>query len=568
MRNYFEECSRLIRESSFDRLSPVSGPAPQLFNWVTEIFEGIHLQQRPAARALTWTNGTDTLHFSFAALSRSSNQLLNFLRRRGAAPGDVLYTQLPLCPENWTCYLAAIKGGMPLAPAAPLLNVHDLVYRFGKLQPRVIISDPESAARIEEAELASGHSAHIRVLIHGSREGWYNFTDIDMEPAEATAANTKADDPLFLFFTSGTTGMPKVVTHAHLHYPLGHLSTAAWLGLTDKDIHYNIAQPGWAKFAWSSFFAPWNTGACIFSYTSPGRFHAATQLRMIREYGVTSFCAPPTVWRMFILENLDHFSSSLRNCVSAGEPLNPEIIDTWLKKTGITIRDGYGQTETTCLVANLPGQPVKPGSMGKPVFLYDIHIVDDEGNPLPVTETGNVAVRLSSSQLNGLLKGYYQEPERDQLIFRHGFYYTGDKANFDEDGYLWFVGRDDDVIKTSDYRVGPFEIESMLLEHPAVAESAVVGSPHAVKGFIVKAFILLAPGYTGSEELAHDIFSFARKNIAPYKMPRLIEFAEEFPKTISGKIRRVELRMMEAQQKATGQKKAGEFEYRHTEEKQ
>jgi len=564
MKNYFEKCSRLIREDAFDQLQPAATPAPLLFNWVAEIFEGIHLQQRPDASALIWTDGDHTLRFSFAQLSRKSNQLLNFIRRLGGAEGDILYAQLPLCPENWICYLAAIKGGIPLAPATPLLNVHDLVYRFGKLQPGIIVSDAESAPRIEEAELISGHSPRIRLLTQGSREGWYSFADIDRELTAATAAGTKSDDPIFLFFTSGTTGMPKIVMHSHLHYPLGHLSTAAWLGLTDKDIHYNIAQPGWAKFAWSSFFAPWNTGACIFSYASAGRFHAATQLQVIRDYGVTSFCAPPTVWRMFILENLDHFSSSLRSCVSAEEPLNPEIIDIWLKKTGIIIRDGYGQTESTCLVANLPGQTIKPGSMGKPVFLYDIHIVDDEGHPLPVTETGNVVVKLQPAQLNGLLRGYYREPERDQHIFKHGFYFTGDKASFDEDGYLWFIGRDDDVIKTSDYRVGPFEIESMLLEHPAVAESAVVGSPHTVKGYIVKAFILLAPGYTASEELANDIFSFARKNIAPYKIPRLLEFAEELPKTVSGKIRRVELRMAEARQKASANKNPAEFEYRYS----
>lgn len=561
MKHYFEKCRQLISQQAFDQLKPFSGVLPQHFNWVAEVFEGIHLQQRPNATALIWANESKTLHFSFAELSEKSNQLLNLLRRLGALPGNILYAQLPLCPENWICYLAAIKGGMPLAPAAPLLNVHDLVYRFAKLRPAIIISDPDSAAKIEEAEQLSGHSPAIRLLTQGKRKGWHTLDASELEPEKATAANTKIDDPLFLFFTSGTTGMPKIVMHTQLHYPVGHLSTAAWLGLSENDIHYNIAQPGWAKFAWSSFFAPWNMGACVFSYAPAGRFHAATQLQAISQHQVTSFCAPPTVWRMLILENLDQYKHSLRSCVSAGEPLNPEIIDSWLQHTGLTIRDGYGQTEATCLVANLPGEVLKPGSMGKPCFLYHIVVVDDDGNVLPKTEIGNVAIRLQDSPLNGLLSGYYQEPERSRKLFQNGLYFTGDKANFDEEGYLWFVGRDDDVIKTSDYRVGPFEIESMLLEHPAIAESAVVGSPHPVKGAIIKAFIITAPGYAPSEELALAIFSFARKNIAPYKVPRLLEFVAELPKTISGKIRRVELRMTEAQNKAANKKSSSEFEY-------
>jgi len=353
--------------------------------------------------------------------------------------------------------------------------------------------------------------------------------------------------------------MPKVVTHTHFSYPFGHLTTASWIGLKKDDIHYNISQPGWAKFAWSSFFAPWSVGATVFAFYQTTRFNAKEHLSMLEKYKITTFCAPPTALRMLILEDLKSYSFALKECVAAGEPLNPEIIDAWKKGTGLILRDGYGQTESTCLIGNLPGDKLKYGSMGKPTFLYDIVIADDEGNQLPANEEGNITVRTNVQKPNGLFAEYFGDPEKKKDVFKHDLYYTGDKAYIDGDSYIWFVGRDDDVIKTSDYRVGPFEVESILLEHESVVESAVVGSPHAIKSSVVKAFVVLNSAYSPNQNTADEIFAFAKKNLAFYKTPRIIEFVTELPKTISGKIRRVELRANEAQKKLQQQK--GEYEY-------
>jgi acetyl-CoA synthetase len=382
---------------------------------------------------------------------------------------------------------------------------------------------------------------------------------IDTEEKEAIAADTNKDDDLFWFFTSGTTGMPKVVEHTQASYPLGHLTTAAWIGLKPGDKHYNISQPGWAKFAWSCVFAPLNIGATIFVYASTGKFSAGKQLQIIQDHKITTLCAPPTALRLLINENLREYIFSLRECVSAGEPLNAEIIKIWKDGTGLELRDGYGQTESTCMICNLPGSQLRFGSMGKPTFLYDMIIADPEGNELPVHETGQIAVRIHNDRFNGIFRSYIGDEEKQKAVFRHGLYYTCDKAYKDEDGYYWFVGRDDDVIKSSDYRIGPFEIESVLLELDEVLESAVVGTPHPLKGQEVKAFVVLVAGIDPSEELSHKIFHYCKKQLAPYKIPRLIEFVTELPKTISGKIRRIELRAAEEQKKATKENRGNEY---------
>ncbi len=561
MEKLFREIRTLIANKDFETLASLDVPRPEKFNWAREIFEGIHVNDTPDATALLWTNGTETHPYSFKEISRLSNQLLNFLRGKGAEQDDVLLTQMGLQPINWLTILATIKGGLRMIPAATILGVHDIVYRFGKLMPKIVIADAENAPKIEEAELLSGNTVHIKIIAEGTREGWYSWADIATERGMATSADTRADAPLFLFFTSGTTGMPKVVTHTHLSYPLGHLTTASWICLQQGDTHYNISQPGWAKFAWSSFFAPWNIGATIFAYHHSGRFNAKETLGMIERHKITTFCAPPTVLRLLILEDLRAYKFSFRECVAAGEPLNPEVIEQWKNTTGILIRDGFGQTESTCIVGNLPGHKVKFGSMGKPLFLYEVVIADDDGNVLPDGEEGNICVNMDTTRPNGIFTDYFGDPEKKKSVFKNGLYYTGDKAYRDEDGYIWFVGRDDDVIKSSDYRVGPFEVESVLLEHEAVQESAVVGSPHSIKGFEVKAFVVINKGYEPNSSLADELYSFARKNLAPYKMPRLIEFVTELPKTISGKIRRVELRAQEAEGKAKGLKPGHEYAY-------
>lgn len=545
--NTFRLIQKMIAEREFAALRDLIIVKPKKFNWVAEVFEKINVQDHPNDRALIWTDGAQTKTFSFEDLSILCNHFLNFLRQHGVHSNAVIFSQLPLLPENWLTTLVAIKGGFRLVPAATILSVNDIVYRFGKLKPEVVIADSENAAKIDEAEVLSGEFISLKISVNGTRQGWVSFEKMYDESRMADAADTNADDPLFLFFTSGTTGMPKVVTHTHLSYPIGHLTTASWIGIKQGDVHYNISQPGWAKFAWSSFFAPWNVGATIFAFYQKGRFNAGEQLSMIEKHKITTFCAPPTALRMLILEDLKSYSFKLRECVAAGEPLNPEIIEVWKNGTGLTIRDGYGQTESTLLVANLPDGQLKYGSMGKPTFLYDIIIADEDGNELPVNEEGDITVKTDTGKPNGLFTEYFGEPDKEKEVFRHHLYYTGDKAYKDDDGYIWFVGRDDDVIKSSDYRVGPFEVESVLLEHECVVESAVVGSRHAVRGFVIKAFIVLNAGYTPDEQNAKEIFTFAKKNLAAYKTPRIIEFVTELPKTISGKIRRVELRAGEEQ---------------------
>ena len=561
MEKLFREIRELIAEHKFDELRALDIPKPNTFNWVKEVFENIHVKDTPDVTALLWTNGIEVNRYSFREMGNLSNRLLNFLRNKGIRQNDVLLTQMALQPINWLAILATIKGGYRMIPAATILGVHDIVYRFGKLMPEVVIADADNAPKIDDAEELSGKTVRVKIIAEGKREGWYSVEDMECESNVADAADTKPDDPLFLFFTSGTTGMPKVVIHTHISYPLGHMTTASWAGLKQGDVHYNISQPGWAKFAWSSFFAPWGVGATIFAYHQPGRFSAAETLSLIEKHKITTFCAPPTVLRMLILEDLGAYKFSFRECVAAGEPLNPEVIEQWQKGTGILIRDGFGQTESTCVVGNLPGRKVKFGSMGKPTFLYDVVIADDEGNIQSNGEEGNICVKMDTGKPNGIFNDYFGDAEKKKSVFKHGLYYTGDKAYRDADGYIWFVGRDDDVIKSSDYRVGPFEVESVLLEHEAVQESAVVGSPHAIKGFEVKAFIVLNKEYTAGSEVAGELFGYARKNLAPYKMPRIIEFVNELPKTISGKIRRVELRAKEAESKAKQINQEHEYVY-------
>lgn len=561
MKDLFNAVQKILENKTYDDLSRLKFDIPTHFNWVQEIFEGIHVHNTPSKTALLWTDGTNTVTYSFISLYERYNQLINFLNDKGIRQGDTILTQLMLQQINWVATLAAIKAGFQMVPAAAILDAKDLAYRFGKTNPKVIISDLENAQKIEEAEALSGHLILVKLIAEGTREGWYSLSELDGYTTTTQGALTQPHDTLFMFFTSGTTGMPKIVCHTHLSLPLGHLTTSSWIGLNSSDIHYNISQPGWAKFTWSSIFAPWNVGATVFAYHTTARFNAQTTLSLLEKHKITTLCAPPTVYRLFIQENLAAYQFSLKECVAAGEPLNPEIIEAWKKGTHLTIRDGFGQTESTCMVANLPGHPLKYGSMGKPTFLYEVLIADDEGNELPAYEEGNICVRTHTGKPNGLFKGYLYDKVKESEVFQNGVYFTGDKAYQDSDGYVWFVGRDDDVIKASDYRIGPFEVESILLEHPAVIESAVVASPHLIKGFEVKAFIILADFKEASEHLAIDLFNYSRSHLAPYKMPRKIEFVKELPKTISGKIRRVELRALQAERIAKGLEIPFEFQY-------
>ncbi|MGP8136177.1 MAG: AMP-binding protein, partial [Thermoplasmata archaeon] len=454
-----------------------------------------------------------------------------------------------------------IKGGFVLVPAATILLASDIEYRFRQLRPGAVLADPVSAKKIDWTEQSTGQPIPIKLVAGGERPGWTSVDASRTEPADAAAATTRPNDPLFQFFTSGTTGLPKIVTHTHASYPIGHLTTSVWIGVRPDDVHSNISQAGWAKFAWSSIFAAWNVGATVFSYYYSGRFDARRQLEALQDHGVTTFCAPPTVWRMFILEDLSKYRFRFRECVSAGEPLNPEVIDAWRKGTGVTLRDGYGQTESTLMLGNFPGREVKAGSVGWPSFLYDMRVVDEQGREAEAGVEGNIAVHLTPRP-PGLFAGYLgAPPEVTARSFRGEWYYTGDRAYRDTDGRFWFVGRADDVIKSSDYRVGPFEVESALTEHPAVAEAAVVGSPDPLRGALVKAFVILKPGQIASAELARDIFMFSRTRLAAYKIPRILEFCSELPKTISGKIRRTDLRATESEARSRKERRPNEFLY-------
>jgi len=552
----------LVERGDLDTLGRSAIGVPEKFNWAAEVFEGRHVRRTPDRQALVWADDRGhELRLSYRTFVESGNRFLNLLRRLGLKEKQTVFVMLPVYPEVWFSYYAAIKGGFVLVPAATILTASDIEYRFRQIRPSAVIADPVSAKKIDWAEMSLGQPIPIKLIVDGERPGWTGVDERQTEPPDASSAATQSGDPLFLFFTSGTTGHPKVVVHTHASYPIGHLTTSAWIGVRPGDVHANISQAGWAKFAWSSFFAPWNVGATSFAYHYSGRFDAPRQLEALQDHGVTTFCAPPTVWRMFILEDLSKYHFRFRECVSAGEPLNPEVIDAWRKGTGVTLRDGYGQTESTLMVGNLPGREIKAGSVGWPSFLYDVRVVDEHGVETDPGKEGNIGVHLQPRP-PGLFAGYLgASPEVMAKAFLGEWYFTGDRAYRDPDGRFWFVGRADDVIKSSDYRIGPFEVESALTEHPSVAEAAVVGSPDPIRGSLVKAFVILRPGQAPSPELARDIFVFCRTKLAPYKIPRIIEFCAELPKTLSGKIRRAELRVAESEARQRKERPPDEFLY-------
>ena len=525
------------------------------WNWGVQYFDGF-MVDRASWPALVWVDDElletgDSLVKSYHELREESNRLANGLESMGLGKGDSVLVMTGNIPELFTVFLALIKTGMPGVPATVLLTPDDVLDRVRRARVRAVIGDRVSYEKIEAVRdklEAAGVSLFIAVD-EGHPRGWTHIGDVmGQGGASYTRVVTNADDLALIYFTSGTTARPKMVFHTHASYPAGHLTTMYWVGAREGWKHYNISSPGWAKWAWSTFFTAFNSGATSMVYAYK-RFNAPRVLRFISEYGVNSLCAPPTVWRMFILEDLSKYNfDELRSAVSAGEPLNPKVIEKVRGDVGVTIREGYGQTETTLQIGFFPGMQVKPGSMGKPAPGYDIVLVDPEGNPVPPGEDGQIAIRIEPERPLGLMKGY-DNPAKNQQVFRLGLYWTGDVATMDKEGYFYFVGRADDVFKSSDYRISPFEVESELIKHPAVAEVAVVPSPHPIKWTVPKAYILLKPGYKPSPELARDIFEFARKNMAPYKRPRIIQFVDELPKTISGKIRRVQLRRREMERR-------------------
>jgi acetyl-CoA synthetase len=540
-----------LREDHAAAVRDFRWPRLAHFNWALDHFDGMAQGNDAPALWIVEADGTEH-RASFAQLSRRSAQLANWLRSQGVRRGDRILLMLGNEPALWETMLAAMKLGAVVIPATSLLTPDDLADRIERGQVRHVLTNAAQTGKFAQLP-----GSYTRICVGAAPAGWLAYADADAAPTDfAPDGPTLPSDPLLLYFTSGTTSKPKLVLHTHESYPVGHLSTMYWLGLRPGDVHLNISSPGWAKHAWSCFFAPWNAGACVFIHNTP-RFAAPALLETLARCRVTSLCAPPTVWRLLIQEDLAAWRPklALNSVVGAGEPLNPEIIEQVQSAWSLRLRDGYGQTETTAQVGNSPGLPVKAGSMGLPLPGFRIALIDADGHE---ADEGEVCIDLRERP-TGLMVGYQDSAEKTAEAMRDGYYHTGDTAARDADGYLTFVGRADDVFKASDYRISPFELESALIEHEAVAEVAVVPSPDPVRLAVPKAYLLLAPGRRGDAALAEDILAFARRQLAPYKRVRRIEFVDELPKTISGKIRRVQLRAQEATRFAAGERGAAEY---------
>ncbi|MFF5857333.1 AMP-binding protein [Streptomyces sp. NPDC012751] len=509
-------------------------PRPDHFNWALDWFDVIAAGNDRTALHIVEEDGTET-RLSFAELSERSTRVARWLRERGVAAEDRVLVMLGNQAELWETALAAMKLRAVVIPATPLLGPADLCDRVERGRVRHVVVRAEDTAKFAEVP-----GTYTRISVGGlPEEGWEPYEDAYTAPADFVPEGpTLADDPLMLYFTSGTTARPKLVEHTHTSYPIGHLATMYWIGLKPGDVHLNISSPGWAKHAWSNLFAPWNAEATvfIFNYT---RFDAARLMAEMERAGVTTFCAPPTVWRMLIQADLTRSRGVPREAVAAGEPLNPEVIEQVRRAWGVTIRDGFGQTETAVQVSNSPGQRLKTGSMGRPSPGFRVELLDPVSGAPGVTE-GEIALDLGERPV-GLMTGYHGDPDRTAEAMAGGYYRTGDIATRDEEGYLTYIGRSDDVFKASDYKVSPFEVESALLEHAAVAEAAVVPAPDELRLAVPKAYVVLAEGWEPGPGTAKAVFEHSRRVLAPYKRIRRLEFGT-LPKTVSGKIRRIELR--------------------------
>jgi acetyl-CoA synthetase len=523
-------------------------PDVEQFNWALDWFDGELARGDTAHQPALIIVGDGAARLTFAELSERSNRVANGLRALGVKRGDRILLMLGNVVPLWEVMLASMKLGAVVIPATTLLASNDLADRFERGRARHVVTNSTETGKFEDLD-----SRLTRIAVGDPVAGWSRYDELLAAPAEFEPdGETNADDPLLLYFTSGTTAKPKLVLHSHRSYPVGHLSTMYVLGVLPGDIHLNVSSPGWAKHAWSCFFAPWNVGAAVF-IASQGRFNARTMLDTIAANKVTTLCAPPTVWRMLIQEDLKSVRHSLRELLGAGEPLNPEVIDQVKAAWGLTIRDFYGQTETTAQVGNPPGQPIKAGSMGRPLPGYRTLLLDPDDRE---AEEGELSLALDPPPA-GLMRGY-QQADGSIAGLTGTAYRTGDVASRDADGYLTYVGRADDVFKAADYRISPFELESVLIEHPAVIEAAVVPAPDPLRLAVPKAYVTLVAGAIGDRATALSIFQHLRERLAPFKRVRRLEFYE-LPKTISGKIRRVELRQMENQRAAAGAREPAEF---------
>jgi len=529
---------------------------PERFSFPIDVFD-----KWENRLALFWTDGSTEIKLTFNELKILSSKGAGAFKNMGINKGDKVLVMLPNIPEWWEIMLGLMRLNAIPIPATTLLTAKDIRYRLSAADIKAIIAADEEAQKIEEAVDMQGH-APILIIINPSvfpltkggiegwceRQGWHNYIKERNKADANTGKRALSDEPSIIYFTSGTTGPPKMVLHTQASYPLAHIITGKyWLDLRPEDIHWNISDTGWAKAAWSSLFGPWNMGATIFSFYKKGKFDPALTIEIMQKYPITTFCGPPTAYRMMAKEiSAEKFRfKSLRHFVAAGEPLNKEIINIWKERTGLYIYDGYGQTETVNVLANFRCLSVKPGSMGVPAPGFIVDIVDENGNIVCPDTEGDIAIKIKPKRPVGLFKEYFGNPEATEKTIKGDWYLTGDRAYKDDDGYFWFVARADDIILTSGYRIGPFEIESVLIGHPAVKESAVVASPDEVRGEVVKAFVVLTEAHTPSDALKKELQEFVKKHTTPYKYPRKIEFVEELPKTISGKIKRKELKMRE-----------------------
>lgn len=522
---------------------------PENFNFAYDVADEL-AKTRPDGRALIWCNDKgEERHFTYAQMKYYSDKTANYLASLGIKKGDAVMLILKRRYEFWFCILALHKLGAIAVPATHLLTSNDLIYRnnAASIKAVIAVAEDEVMEHIDDAQRKSP-TLELKIAVGDKcREGWHDFNR-EMEEASPDFQRPTGDmatvnsDISLLYFTSGTTGQPKMVQH-NFTYPLGHILTAKyWQNVRKDGLHLTVADTGWAKAVWGKLYGQWICECAVFVYDFD-HFNPHEMLEVISAHNITSFCAPPTIYRFLIKEDLTKYDlSSLEYCVVAGEPLNPEVYNQFYKATGLKLMEGYGQTELTVAIATVPGMEPKPGSMGKPVPGYDIDILDEQGRSCDVGEEGQIVVYTDRSQPVGMFDGYYRDSEKTKNVWHDGIYYTGDMAWKDEDGYFWFVGRADDVIKSSGYKIGPFEVESALLEHPAVLECAITGVPHEIRGQVVKATIVLTRGYTASEELKVELQDHVKRVTAPYKYPRIVEFVDELPKTISGKIRRVEIR--------------------------
>ncbi|XP_050761818.1 acyl-coenzyme A synthetase ACSM3, mitochondrial-like [Gymnogyps californianus] len=541
--------------SYYDSINQCKNELPEYFNFASDVLdEWSRLEKdgrRPANPAFWWVNDEgEEVKWSFEELGFLSRKAANILSEAcGLQREDRVIVVLPRVPEWWLLNVACMRTGIVFIPGTSQLTAKDILYRLQASKAKCIITNDTLAPAVESVMLDCQFLKSKLIVAKGSRDGWLNLKELfAVTSADHKCVKTRSHDPMLIYFTSGSTGPPKMVVQSHSSYGIGFATSGRyWMNLTPSDIMWNTSDTGWVKSAWSSVFAPWICGSCVFVHSMP-QFKPVVIAETLSRYPITAFCTAPTAYRMLVQHDLSSYKfTSLKHCVSGGEPLNPEVMAKWKIQTGLDIYEGYGQTETVTICANMKGMEIKPGSLGQAVPPYDVQIVDDDGAILPAGEEGNIAVRVQPTRPFCLFSEYLDNPEKTAASVCGNFYVTGDRGIMDEEGYVWFVGRADDIINSSGYRIGPFEVESALIQHPAVSESAVVSSPDPIRGEVVKAFIVLAPAFVSHdpEKLTHELQQHVRKVTAPYKYPRKVEFVQDLPKTATGKIQRKALRNKE-----------------------